>query len=325
MGEARAQGAVQIGFSGGEPLVRQDLETLITEAKHLGYYSNLITSAVGMDSKRLSRLKEAGLDHIQVSFQAAEKELNDYYAANKSFDHKVAMAKEVKRLGFPMVLNVVLHRHNIDQIEDVLELSLALGANYVELANCQYYGWALENREHLLPSREQLHRAEAVTERFRTERAGNMKLYFVVPDYYETRPKACSNGWGTTFLTVTPDGLALPCQGARVIPDVVFPSVREHSVKWIWEDSPLFNRFRGNAWMKEPCRSCPEKEKDLGGCRCQAMMLTGDAENADPVCDLSPHHHQILEAVEHAQKDNGRYEEKPLLFRNPKNAKQLEP
>ena len=147
-----------------------------------------------------------------------------------------------------------------------------------------------------------------------------MKLYFVAPDYYETRPKACANGWATTFLTITPDGTALPCQGARVIPGIDFPSVREHSIEWIWQHSPLFERFRGDSWMKEPCRSCPEKDKDFGGCRCQAMMLTGDAANADPVCELSPHHDRILAAIEGAQQAD---DEQPLVFRNPRNAKTL--
>jgi pyrroloquinoline quinone biosynthesis protein E len=320
MAEARALGAAQIGFSGGEPLLRQDLEILVEGARKLGFYTNLITSTVGMDAERMARLREVGLDHIQVSFQGAERDINDYYAANQSFEHKLAMAREVKRNGLPMVLNFVLHRDNIDQVEAMLELSLALQADYVELANCQYYGWALLNRKRLLPSREQVQRAKAVTERFREQRAGKMKLYFVLPDYYENRPKACANGWGTTFLTISPEGTALPCQSAKVLPGLAFPSVRDHSVEWIWQHSPLFNRFRGDTWMKEPCRSCPEKARDFGGCRCQAYLLTGDAENADPVCDLSPEHDLVLTALDDAHNAD---DEQALIFRNPQNARQL--
>jgi pyrroloquinoline quinone biosynthesis protein E len=189
-----------------------------------------------------------------------------------------------------------------------------MGAEYVELANTQYYGWAWLNREQLMPSREQVRRAEEMTNRFRKRVGDRMKVYFVVPDYFERRPKACMNGLGSVFLTVAPDGIALPCHAARMLPDLTLPSVREASVGWIWYDSPGFNHFRGDAWMKEPCRSCPEKGRDFGGCRCQAYLLTGDAANADPVCDLSPHHHLVTEAAAHA--DRGRAGEKPLIFRD---------
>jgi PqqA peptide cyclase len=195
------------------------------------------------------------------------------------------------------VLNVVLHRHNLDHVAEILELAERIGAEYVELANTQYYGWAWLNRERLMPSREQLRRAEATLERFRARPGQKMKIFFVVPDYFETRPKACMNGLGSVFLTVTPDGTALPCHAARMLPGLAFPNVRTESVRSIWYDSESFNHFRGNDWMKEPCRSCPEKTRDFGGCRCQAYLLTGDPANADPVCDLSPHHHLVTDAV----------------------------
>lgn len=326
MQEARALGALQIGFSGGEPLVRQDLETLISEAKNLGYYSNLITSSIGMDANRLAGLQKAGLDHIQISFQGADKELNDKLAANTSFDHKIAMTQEAKKLGFPMVLNFVLHRYNIHQVELMLNLSLELEADFVELANCQYYGWALHNRGLLLPSREQLQEAEQITNTFRDTKAGNMRVLFVVPDYYEDRPKLCSNGWGTTFLTVTPNGDALPCQGAKELPGIVFPSVLTQSISEIWKESDLFNHFRGDEWMQEPCRSCPEKEKDYGGCRCQAYLLTGDKYATDPICSLAPEHHRIEDFIDksaltfnESMTDNIN----KLTYRNPKNYKNL--
>jgi pyrroloquinoline quinone biosynthesis protein E len=316
----RKLGAVQLGLSGGEPLVRQDLEELVAEARSLGYYSNLITSTVGADARRLAGLKEAGLDHIQVSFQGSDEKTNDYFAGSKSFQHKVAMAREVKKLGFPMVLNFVLHRHNIHQTGAMLKLSEDIGADFVELANTQYYGWALKNRDSLMPSHQQLQDAEAATQTFRQHHKGAMEVIFVVPDYFEDRPKACCNGWGTTFLTVTPDGTALPCQSAQQLPGLEFPNVREHGLDWIWRESPLFNAFRGTQWMQEPCRSCPDKEKDLGGCRCQAYLITGDSHATDPVCSLSPNHASITEAIEQALCEK---EEQPLFFRNPKTAKQL--
>jgi pyrroloquinoline quinone biosynthesis protein E len=201
-----------------------------------------------------------------------------------------------------MVLNVVLHRLNIDHVEQILGMAEALGAQYVELANTQYYGWAWLNREQLLPSRAQLERAEAVTQRFRERIGSRMKIYFVVPDYFETRPKACMSGLGSVFLAIAPDGVAMPCHAARMLPGLTLPNVRDSDIRTIWYDSPAFNCFRGEAWMKEPCRDCPERSKDFGGCRCQAYLLTGDAANADPVCDLSPHHHLVTEAVARAER-----------------------
>ncbi|HYA20523.1 MAG TPA: pyrroloquinoline quinone biosynthesis protein PqqE [Burkholderiales bacterium] len=322
--ESREIGATQLGFSGGEPLVRDDLEIMVAEAHKLGYYSNLITSGVGLNEKRIAAFKEGGLDHIQLSFQDSTRELNDFLSSTRTFELKSKTAKLIKQYQYPMVLNVVLHRLNIDHVQQILEMAEAMEAEYVELANTQYYGWAYVNRDHLLPSREQLRRAEEVTNKFR-ERVGNkMKIYFVVPDYYENRPKACMNGWGSVFITVTADGVVLPCHEARMLPGLTFPNAREHNMKWIWYDSPGFNTFRGDTWMKEPCRSCPEKVKDFGGCRCQAYMLTGDARNADPVCDLSPHHHLIAEAVAKAQQASSKPATvQPILFRDDKNSRAL--
>lgn len=321
--EARALGAVQLGFSGGEPLARRDLDTLIGEANKLGYYTNLITSGVGMDADRVARFRELGLDHIQLSFQAGNRELNDLVAGTEAFDHKRAMARAVKANGFPMVLCFVMYRENIDQMGDILDMAAELEADQVELANTQYYGWAVPNRDRLLPSREQLKRAEAVAHDYQQRYRGRMKILYVVPDYYETRPKACMNGWGKIFLTVTPDGTALPCQAARQLPGLEFPNVKDHDISWIWRESPGFNRFRGYEWMKEPCRSCPEREKDFGGCRCQAYLLTGDPANADPVCDLSPHHDVVLKAVEAAQASSAAAALKPFVYRNPRNSRKL--
>lgn len=312
--EARALGSVQLGLSGGEPLLRDDLEQIVSEAHALGFYINLITSGVGLNESRIGALKAAGLDHIQLSFQDSTRKMNDFLSSTRTFDLKSQVAALIKRYDYPMVLNVVLHRHNIDHVEQILDMAQQMGAEYVELANTQYYGWAWLNREQLMPSREQVRRAEEMTNRFRRRVGHRMKVYFVVPDYFERRPKACMNGLGSVFLTVAPDGIALPCHAARMLPGLTLPSVREASVGWIWYDSPGFNHFRGDAWMKEPCRSCPEKGRDFGGCRCQAYLLTGDAANADPVCDLSPHHHLVTQAAAHA--DRGRAGEKPLIFRD---------
>jgi PqqA peptide cyclase len=320
--EARELGAVQLGLSGGEPLSRDDLEIIVGEAHKLGFYTNLITSGIGLTEPRIKALKDAGLDHIQLSFQDSTREVNDFLSSTRTFELKSKVAALIKRYEYPMVLNVVLHRLNIDHVEQILDMADSMQAEYVELANTQYYGWAWHNREQLLPSRGQLERAEEVVRRYR-ERPGQMRLFFVVPDYFERRPKPCMNGLGSVFLTITPDGTALPCQAARMLPGLTFPNVRESAIEWIWRDSPGFNHFRGDAWMKEPCRSCPEKAKDFGGCRCQAYLLTGDPANADPVCDLSPHHHLVTEMVAKAslpRPAEKRPDEKPLVFRDRRNS-----
>lgn len=317
--QARELGAAQLGFSGGEPLVRQDLAELIAAARGLGYYTNLITSGIGLTEARIAEFADAGLDHIQISFQAADEEVNNLLAGSrKAFAQKLAMARAVKAHGYPMVLNFVTHRHNIDNIERIIELCLELEADFVELATCQFYGWAELNRAGLLPTRAQLERAEHITLQWRDKLAAEKhpcKLIFVTPDYYEERPKACMNGWGNLFLDITPDGTALPCHSARQLP-VQFPNVREHSLSHIWRESFGFNRFRGDDWMPEPCRSCDEKHKDFGGCRCQAFMLTGDARNADPVCSKSAHHGVILAARQQA--DEAPLGLEALQYRNDK-------
>ena len=322
--QARKMGAAQLGFSGGEPLVRQDLEELIAEGRRLGYYSNLITSGVGMDEARVAAFKEAGLDHIQISFQASDEELNNFLGGTDSFQHKYEMARVVKKHDYPMVLNIVLHRQNIDQIEDIIRMTIDLKADYVELASTQYYGWSKLNEAGLLPTREQLARAEKVAHEYQEKMKGKMKIIYVVPDYYETRPKACMNGWGAIFLTIAPDGSALPCHAARQLPGFTFPNVKDMSIEEIWNHSEAFNRFRGDAWMQEPCRTCPDKAKDFGGCRCQAFMLTGDATNADPVCGKSSFHQKLVDEVDRLTAVSlEAVKAKPLVFRNMKNSRAL--
>ena len=321
--QARQMGAVQLGFSGGEPLVRQDLEELVAYAHQKGFYTNLITSGMGLTEARIASLKDAGLQHIQISFQASDPSVNNALAGSKhAFEQKYEMSRLVKQYDYPMVLNFVIHRQNIDQIDQIIDLCLELEADTVELAICQFYGWAFANIEGLLPTKEQVVRAERITNEYRQKIAElgiKCKLIFVVPDYYEERPKPCMDGWGKIFLTVAPDGTALPCHAARQLP-MDFPNVRKTPLKDIWYDSDSFNHFRGDEWMPDMCQNCPDKERDYGGCRCQAFMLTGDAKNADPVCGKSPYHYLIEEARVNSETPTP-FED--LRFRNPKNSKRL--
>jgi pyrroloquinoline quinone biosynthesis protein E len=320
--EGRRMGSAQLGFSGGEPLMRDDLIELAAEGRRLGYYSNLITSGIGLTEAKIKALKDAGLDHIQVSFQDSTREVNDFLGSTRTFELKQKVARLVKAYDYPMVLNVVLHRLNLDHIEKILEMAEDLGVEYLELANSQYYGWALLNRAHLIPTRAQLATAEAAVQRFRARIGDRMRVYFVVPDYHAARPKACMNGWGSVFVTITPDGTVLPCHEAKMLPGIHFPNVRELSLEQIWQHSDAFNRYRGDAWMKDPCRSCPDKAKDFGGCRCQAYLLTGDAREADPVCELSPHHHRVEAAVANAELAQP-IVTRPLVFRLDANSQEF--
>ena len=321
MQQARALGAVQLGFSGGEPLVRDDLEELVQEAHRLGFYSNLITSGVGLTEIRAQKLKDAGLDHIQLSFQDSTKELNDFLSHTKTFDLKHRVARLIKQHDWPMVMNCVLHRHNLPHVDKIIDMAEALGAEFLELANTQYYGWAWTNRDHLMPTHEQLQEAEAVVNRYRANPAHRCKVLFVVPDYFEERPKACMNGWGAVFLAVAPDGTALPCHNARNLPGLDLPRVQNTPLADIWERSNAFNAYRGEAWMKPPCRDCDERHKDFGGCRCQAFQITGDASQADPVCSKSPHHAKVVELVRRAPAQRSH----PLVFRSDASSRELHP
>ncbi len=332
--EGREMGAVQLGLSGGEPLVRDDLEVIVAEARRLGYYTNLLTSGVGLSAARAAALKAAGLEHVQLSFQDSTPEMNDFLSHTKTFDLKNRVARIIKDQGWPMVMNVVIHRMNIEHIDRIIEMAAELGAEYLELANTQYYSWAYLNRDQLLPTHEQLREAEAVTDRWRAKLGDRMRIFFVAPDYHEGRAKKCVNGWGNMFLTVAPDGTALPCHTAKMLPGLSFPNVREHALRDIWFESEGFNRYRGTGWMKEPCTSCEFREQDLGGCRCQAFMLANDPAVADPVCVKSPHHQQVVDAVANAavsaavaataaNRSALGVREQPLVFRNPVNSRRL--
>ena len=295
--QARDLGVVQLHLSGGEPLQRPDLEPIVTHARQLGLYSNLITSALGLTPNRAELLKSAGLDHVQISIQAADPLLSDRIAGTPAYQRKIAAAHLVKTLGFPLTLNVVVHRHNIDQMQAILALAEELSADRLELANTQYYGWGLRNRAALLPTYAQVERAEAAVRVQRERLAGRMQIVYVVPDYYSRYPKPCMGGWGQRQLTVSPTGNVLPCPAAGQITGLGAENVRARSLAWIWNESPSFNRFRGEAWMPQPCRGCPRRTIDFGGCRCQAFQLTGDAAATDPVCYLSPHHGLVERAT----------------------------
>ena len=314
--EAREMGVVQIGFSGGEPLLNKDLPELIKKASGLGFYTNLITSGVGAEEGLVKKLKEAGLKNVQIGIQSSEKEIMTLLTNNKTaYEQKIKFAKEVKEAGMQIVINATIHKLNIDHVDKIIEFAHNLGAEYLEIANVQYYGWALENIDKLLPSKEQITEAKRVTNIYRDNKENKMKVFFVVPDYHEVRPKACMNGWGSTFLTINPEGDALPCNMANTLP-LKFPNVKNFSLQDIWNRSNSFNYFRGDEWMSEPCRTCPEKKKDFGGCRCQAFALTNDMSATDPVCEKSPHHDIVTNTVKKAMETSS----DGLVYRNRNNS-----
>jgi pyrroloquinoline quinone biosynthesis protein E len=299
--EAAALGVLQLHLSGGEPAARRDLPEIVAHAATAGLYSNLITSGVLLDAERLSTLANAGLDHVQLSVQDAEEISADRIGGLQGgHARKLRFAEHVHAAGLPLTLNTVVHRQNLDRLPDLIELALTLGATRLEVAHVQYYGWALRNRDALLPSRAQLDAATQTVTAARAAHEGRLVIDYVVPDYHAKRPKACMGGWGRSFIAVSPAGRALPCHAAESLPGFDFPNVRDTSLAEIWTHSEAFQRFRGTGWMPEPCRACDRREQDWGGCRCQAFALTGDAANTDPACALSPHHHLLDLAVQEA-------------------------
>jgi pyrroloquinoline quinone biosynthesis protein E len=298
--QATKLGTLQVDLTGGEPLARPDIVEIVAAVRGAGLYASLITSGVGLTEARLDALVGAGLDHVQLSFQDAEEAGADEIAGARAHAHKLQVARWIKarRVGF--TVNMVVHRRNLDRLEAMVALAETLGPDRLEVANTQYYGWALRNREALLPTRVQLDRSleilKAAAERLR----GRMRVEFVVPDYYARYPKACMGGWGRKMMLITPAGAAMPCHAADVIPGLTFANVREQPLAWIWDESPAFRRFRGEDWMAEPCRSCDRRAQDFGGCRCQALLLAGDATATDPVCSLAPSHALVTDALERA-------------------------
>lgn len=302
LAEAADLGVLQCHLSGGEPLLRRDLVEIVATAHELGLYTNLVTSALGLSRPKAEQLRAAGLDHVQVSIQADEPAVSDRIAGTPSFRRKIEAMGVVRELGWPLTMNVVLHRQNIDRVAEIIALAEELDADRVELANTQYYGWAWRNRTALLPSREQLAVAEEIVRAARKRLAGRMEVVHVLPDYYSDYPKPCMGGWAARQLTVAPNGDALPCPAAQTLP-LPRASVREDSLEMIWSESPLFTAFRGTDWMPDPCRACDRRELDFGGCRCQAFQLTGDPARTDPVCHLSPDHALVTDAVAAANEE----------------------
>lgn len=302
--EASELGVVQLHLTGGEPLMRPDVDQLIRQARELGFFVNVITSGVGVTEKRMQQLADAGVDSLQLSVQASEPGLADAIAGSRAHEFKKKTAALIREAGIPLHMNVVLHRQNIHLVEEIIEMCVSWGAGRLELANTQYYGWALLNRQHLLPTRAQLAAAEEAFFRAKARFDRQIELIWVLPDYYEDFPKPCMGGWGEISMTVTPDGTVLPCTAASSIHTLTFESVKERSLEWIWRESAAFNSFRGFDWMAEPCRSCEHRFRDFGGCRCQAYLLAGDARQADPVCQWSPHHALISDILSSLNQDH---------------------
>ena len=289
-GEAAALGVLQLNLTGGEPLIRKDLSELIASGRKAGLYVNMITSGVGLSEERLAELVEAGLEHLQLSFQDLDEVSANYIADTKAHAIKVALAPTIRKFPLAFTVNLVVHRMNLDRLEQFIAMAEELGPDRLEIAHVQYYGWALKNRSVLMPTEKQVHHSLEVVARAKERLRGKIQLESVVPDYFGSFPKACVGGWGRQMMLIDPAGNALPCHAAAVIPNLKFDNVRAHDLGWIWRESSAFQHFRGDAWMPDTCLKCPRKEIDFGGCRCQAYLLTGDAKAIDPVCRYSPSH-----------------------------------
>jgi PqqA peptide cyclase len=290
-------GMLHAHLTGGEPLARADLTELIAGACSAGLYTNLITSGVGLGETRLQALVDAGLDHLQISFQDSREEAANWIAGAKAHAHKIELSRIIRRHKIAFTVNLVIHRQNIDHLEEMISFIEQLAPERMEIAHTQYYGWALKNRAALIPTRAQLEKAVEIVAAAEKRLAGRIRIDSVVPDYYARFPKACMGGWGHRLMLIHPSGKVLPCHAAEVIPGLEFENVGEKSLESIWRESPSFQRFRGEEWMPEPCRSCERRAEDFGGCRCQALLLTGDATATDPACSLAPAHHLIEVAL----------------------------
>jgi pyrroloquinoline quinone biosynthesis protein E len=293
-------GMLHAHFTGGEPLARPDLTELIAAARAAGLYTNLITSGLGLNEQRLQALVDAGLDHIQISFQDSREEAANWIAGAKAHAHKIALSRAIRGHKIAFTVNLVVHRQNLDHLEEMIEFIEQLHPERVEIAHAQYYGWALANRAALMPTHAQLKKAVAIVAEAENRLAGRIRIDSVVPDYYAKYPKACMGGWGRRLMLINPAGKVLPCHAAEVLPGLTFENVREKTLAWIWQDSSSFQRFRGEDWMPEPCRSCDRRGEDFGGCRCQAFLLAGDALVTDPACSLAPSHAIVDAAVREA-------------------------
>lgn len=295
--QAGELGMLHAHFTGGEPLARADLTELIAAARAAGLYTNLITSGIGVDDQRLQMLIDRGLDHIQLSFQDSQEEAANWIAGAKAHAHKIHLSRAIRKHKIAFTVNLVVHRQNLDHLEEMITFIEGLQPERIEIAHTQYYGWALANRAALLPTRAQLDKAVAIVAEAENRLAGRIRIDSVVPDYYAKYPKACMGGWGRKLMLINPSGKALPCHAAEVLPGMSFENVRKKSLEWIWQESESFRKFRGEEWMPDPCRSCDRRGEDFGGCRCQAFLLTGSAQVTDPTCSLAPAHHRVESAV----------------------------
>jgi PqqA peptide cyclase len=298
--QAGKLGMLHAHFTGGEPLVRPDLTELIIAARSAGLYTNLITSGIGLNEQRLQKIVDAGLDHIQISFQDSREEPANWIAGAKAHSHKIELSRAIRKHKLAFTVNLVVHRQNLDHLEEMIVFIEQLNPERMEIAHTQYYGWALKNRAALMPTRAQLDRAVRIITAAEERLAGKIRIDSVVPDYYAKYPKACMGGWGKRLMLIHPSGKVLPCHAAEVLPGLSFENVREKTLDWIWQESTSFRKFRGEEWMPEPCRSCDRRAEDFGGCRCQAFLLAGDASLTDPVCSLAPHHDLVESAVREA-------------------------
>lgn len=293
-------GMLHAHFTGGEPLARADLTELIAGARAAGLYTNLITSGLGLNETRLRSLVDAGLDHIQISFQDSREGAANWIAGAKAHAHKIELSRIIRKFELAFTVNLVIHRQNIDHLEEMIAFIERLAPDRMEIANTQYYGWALKNRAALIPTRAQIDKAVEVVAAAEKRLAGRVRIDSVVPDYYARYPKACMGGWGRRLILINPAGRVLPCHAAEVIPGLTFENVRDQSLEFIWRQSSSFQRFRGEDWMPEPCRSCDRRGEDFGGCRCQALLLAGDATVTDPACSLAPSHFVVENALAEA-------------------------
>ena len=304
--QAGKLGMLHAHFTGGEPLARADLRELIAAARAAGLYTNLITSGLGLNETRLQDLVSAGLDHIQISFQDSREDAANWIAGAKAHAHKIELSRAIRRQKIAFTVNLVVHRQNLDHLEEMIAFIEQLNPERVEIAHTQYYGWALANRAALMPTREQVERAVATVSAAEKRLSGKIRIDSVVPDYYAQYPKACMGGWGRKLMLINPAGKVLPCHAAEVLPGLAFENVREKSLEWIWHESESFRRFRGEDWMPEPCRSCDRRTEDFGGCRCQAFLLAGDAMVTDPACSLAPEHSVVETAVREANQNGNK-------------------
>jgi pyrroloquinoline quinone biosynthesis protein E len=299
--EAARLGVAHLHLTGGEPLARHDITELVRAGRNAGLYVNMITSAIGLNESRLAELVDAGLDHMQLSLQDVDEIFANRWAGARVHAKKLEMAALIKaQPDLAFTVNIVVHRQNLDRLEEMIALAESMGPDRMEIAHVQYYGWALKNRDMLLPTRIQLESSTRILQAAQQRLAGRIHLQAVVPDYYARYPKACVGGWGQQLMLIDPAGRALPCHSAAVIPGLTFDNVRDHDLAWLWRESSAFNRFRGDDWMQEPCRSCDRKSVDFGGCRCQAMQVVADPNATDPACHLSSHHQALVDIAESA-------------------------